>query len=75
MRPLDLGERIVDQLPSTRNDAEPIAQLLRVLHDMRRKEHGLASAPVVDDGILQHLGVDGIETGKRLVENHEVRIV
>ena len=72
---LYLAERTVDQFLSARDNAESIAQLLGVLHDVRRKQHGLPLTPVLDHGVPQHLRVDRIETGKRLVENHELWIV
>ena len=51
----DFSQCAVDQLFTTRDDAEPIAQLFGVLHDVRGKEHRLAAPAVIDDGIAQHL--------------------
>ena len=60
-------ERTIDDFFAARDDAQPVAQLLRVLHDVRREQHGFAVAPVVDHGIEQNLAVYGIERGERLI--------
>ena len=52
-----------------------IADLLRVLEDVRRQEDGLAAAVRVDDRRAQDLLVDRVEARERLVEHEELRIV
>src|SRR5712671_6924921 len=75
VRALHLGERSVDELLPSRDDAQPVAQLFRMLHDMCRKQDGLAATPVFQDGVTQHLRVHRVESGERLVENHEIGIM
>src|SRR6266576_3504379 len=66
------GKKLID---GTRDDTQPVANLLRMLHDVRRKQHGLAATAELQDGLAQHLRIHGIETGERLVENDQVGIV
>src|SRR5258705_2333706 len=75
VRVLHLHQGAVDQLLAARDDAQAVAQLLGVLHDVRGEEHRLSLAPVVAHGVAEHLRVDGIETGEWLVENHELGIM
>src|SRR2546426_6252404 len=72
---LHLGERAVDEFLPPRDDAKPVAELLGVFHDVRREQHGLARAAVLHDRVSQHLRIDGIKPGERLVENDEIGIV
>src|SRR3989441_636717 len=75
MRVLDFGERAIDELLAARDDAEPVTELFRMLHDVGGEEDGLAAPPVVDDGIAEHLRVHGIESRERFIENDEIGIV
>src|SRR6266849_7755792 len=48
MRAFHFGQCAVDELLATRDNAQPIAQLFGVLHDVRGEEHGLATPAVID---------------------------
>src|SRR5437667_1382006 len=65
VRALHLRQRAVDELPAACDDAQPVAQLLRVLHDVRREQHGLTTPPIVLDGGAQDLCAHGIEACER----------
>src|SRR2546425_12370514 len=58
-------------LPSG-DDAELVAQLLGLLHDVRREEDRLPAPAQFQHRILHHLCVHRIEPRKRLGENHEI---
>src|SRR6266568_4285421 len=73
--PLDVGERAVHQFPASRDDAQLVAQLLRLLHDVRGEEHGRAAVAQLEHHVLEHLGVHRIEPRERLVQDHERRLV
>src|SRR5436853_628585 len=60
--------RVIDQ-------TNVVAHLLDLLHLVSREDHGLALLLHIEDDFFQGAGADGIEAGKRLVENHKVRIV
>src|SRR5947207_1310499 len=72
---LDVRERAVHELPPPRDDAQLLAQLLGLLHDVGREQDGLPATAQVEHRVLQDLGVHRIESRERLVENHEVRLV
>src|SRR5437773_2598965 len=59
--PLDVAQGPVHELSPPGDDAQLVAQLLGLLHDVRRKRDGLPAAAQLDHGILQHLCVHGIE--------------
>src|SRR5882724_6532903 len=75
MCPLDVREDAVYQLPSPRDDAQLLAQLLRLLHDVGREQDRFPAAAQVEHRVLHDLGVHRIEARERLVENQEVRVV
>src|SRR5947207_1496562 len=75
MCPLDVRERAVHQLPSARDDAQLLAQLLGLLHDVGREQDRLPATAQVEHGVLHHLSIDGIEPREGLVENQEIRVV
>src|SRR5258706_5389205 len=65
----------VENLFSPRDDAHRIAQPLGVVHEVSAEDHGLAALLELDDGVLERLCVDRIESAERLVEDHGIRIV
>src|SRR5256885_7149310 len=71
--PLDVRERAVHEFPPPGDDAQLLAQLLSLLHDVGGEQDGLPATAQVEHRVLQHLSVHGIESRKRLVENHEGR--
>src|SRR3989449_9024439 len=73
--PLDVGQRSVHQLPAASDDAQLVAQFLRLLHDVRRKQDRDTIAPQLHHRILQYLRIDGIEPGERLVQHEELGLV
>src|SRR6266849_1878362 len=75
MCPLDVREGAVYQLSSPRDDAQLLAQLFCLLHDVGREQDRFPAAAQVEHRVLHDLGVHRIEAGERLVENQEVRIV
>src|SRR5881628_532635 len=75
MYPLDVRERAVHQLPAPRDDAQLLAQLFGLLHDVGREQDRLPAAAQVEHGVLHHLSIDGIEPRERLVDNQEIRVV
>src|SRR5258705_10174120 len=75
VRALHLRQGAVDQLLAARDDAQPVAQLFGVLHDVRGEEHPLSLAPVGDYGIAEHLRVDGVETREWLVQDGPLGVV
>src|SRR5438874_1867209 len=75
MCPLDVRERAVHQLPSARDDAQLLAQLLGLLHDVGREQDRLPATAQVEHRVLHHLSIDGIEPREGLVENQEIRVV
>src|SRR6266403_3130762 len=75
MCPLDVAKRAVHELPPPRDDAQLLAQLLGLLHDVRREQDRLPAAAQVEHRVLHDLRVHRIETRERLVENHQVRVV
>src|SRR6266699_13455 len=75
VRPLDVRERAVHELPPPRDDAQLLAQLLGLLHNVRREQDGLPATAHVEHRVLHHLSVHRIEPRERLVENQEVRVV
>src|SRR3989442_8576607 len=72
---LDVAHRAVHHLLPPRDDAELVAQLLRLLHDVRRKHDRLPAPAQFDHGVLDHLGVHRVEAQERLVEDHEIGIM
>src|SRR6266566_1805542 len=75
MCPLDVAKRAVHELPPPRDDAQLLAQLLGLLHDVRREQDGLPATAHVEHRVLHHLSVHRIDPRERLVENQEVRVV
>src|SRR6267143_1047158 len=75
MCPLDVAERTVHQLPSTGDNAQLLAQLLGLLHDVCGEEDRLATAVQIEDHVFHHLSVDRIEPRERLIQDHEVGVV
>src|SRR6266516_369370 len=73
--PLDVAERPVNQLLPARDDAQLVAQLFGLFHDVRGEDDRLAAAAQVEHRILHHLRVHGIESRKRLVQDHQLGIV
>src|SRR3989449_8917185 len=55
MYPLDVRERAVHQLPAPRDDAQLLAQLFGLLHDVGREQDRLPAAAQVEHGVLHHL--------------------
>src|SRR5437667_1956606 len=72
---LDVRERAVHELPPLRDDAQLLAQLFGLLHDVGREQDRLPATPQVEQGVLHHLSIHGIEPRERLVENQEIRAV
>src|ERR1041385_1815608 len=71
VRSLDVVERSVHQLSPPRDDAELLAQLLRLLHDVRREEDRCAAGTELQDRVLHHLRVHRIEARERLIEHQQ----
>src|SRR5437667_1005579 len=73
--PLDVRERAIHQLPPPRNDAQLLAQLFGLLHDVGREQDRLPATPQVEHGVLHDLRVHRIQSRERLVQNQEIRVV
>jgi hypothetical protein len=71
----ELEERAVEQLLAARDQHDAIAQALGVLHDVRREDDRRPVLAEIADDLLEHLLVDRIEAGERLVEDDELRPV
>src|SRR6266853_2857783 len=74
-RALHLGECAVDELLTASDDAHVVAQLLSLLHDVRGEQDGLAPAPQLEHGVLEDLGIDGVEPRERFVHHQQVGVV
>src|SRR2546422_5007039 len=72
---LDVAKRAAHEFSSARDDAQLVAQLLGLLHDVRREEHGHATLAQLEHDVLEHLGVHRIEPRERLVEDDQRRLV
>src|SRR3989442_5876691 len=73
--PLDVAKRSGHQLPPAGDDTQLIAQLLGLLHDVGGEEDGRTTVAQLQHHVLEHLCVDRIEPGERLVEDDERRLV
>src|SRR6266513_1028362 len=73
--PLDVRERAIHQLPPPRNDAQLLAQLFGLLHDVGREQDRLPATPQVEHGVLHDLRIHRIQSRERLVQNQEIRVV
>src|SRR5260370_27056022 len=73
--PLDVAECAVHEFPAARDDAQLLAQLFGLLHDVGREEDGGAVPAQLEHRVLHHLDVDAVEPRKRLVQDHECRLV
>src|SRR6266853_5696307 len=73
--PLDVRERAIHQLPPPSNDAQLLAQLFGLFHNVRREQDCLPATPQIEHGVLHDLRVHGIQSRERLVQNQEIRVV
>src|SRR2546425_2124638 len=71
--PLDVREHAVHELPPTRDDAQLLAQLLGLLHNVGREQDGLPPTAHVEHRVLHQLSGHRIERRERLVEEQEGR--
>src|SRR5450759_4775742 len=65
----------IEHFLAPRYDTDRIAQPLGVVHEMRAEDHRLAAVLELDHRVLQRLGVDGIESAERLIEDDEIGVV
>src|SRR5689334_2066251 len=72
---LHIGDAAIENLLTARDDADGIAKPLSIVHQVRAEDHGLSAALQLDNGVLERLRVDWIESAERLVENHQIGIV
>src|SRR6266540_441923 len=68
---LDVAEGPVHQLPPPRDDAQLLAQLFGLLHDVGRKQDRLPAVAQVEHRVLHDLRVHRVEPRKWLVQDHE----
>src|SRR5512143_2826987 len=71
----DRGNASVEHLLAARDDAHRVAHLLGIVHHVGAEDHRLVAPLELDDGVLERLRVDRIESAKWFVEDDEVRIV
>src|SRR5213592_1792516 len=77
---MEQAEKLCEQLciielPPPRDDAQLLAQLFGLLHDVGREQDGLPATPQVEHGVLHDLRVHRIQSRERLVQNQEIRVV
>ncbi len=71
---LDALERAVEHLAAAEDHEDPIAHPLGGGHVVGAEHDSRAAAAHFEHGVFEHLRVDRIETGERLVKNQERRI-
>lgn len=57
------------------DDRHAIAHAFGLLHDVGGKQHGAAGSSDLHHDVLHDLGIDRVEAGERLIENHQFRFV
>src|SRR5690348_14673110 len=72
---LDGRHRAIEHLLTGRDDAERVAEALRILHEMRAEDDRPSLLTEIDDRVLERLRVHRIEPAERLVENDQLRLV
>src|SRR5512140_412578 len=72
---LDGRDRAIEHLLAGGDDAEGIAEALRVLHEMGAENDGASLLAKIDDRVLERLRVHRIEAAERLVENDQLGLV
>jgi hypothetical protein len=70
---LDVVERAVEDLLPLEDHEDAIAHLLGDAHVVGAEDDGRAALAQLEHALAQHVGVDGIEAGERLVENQQLR--
>src|SRR6266404_3183803 len=71
----DFTQLAVKHLVGSINHANLVTEFLRDFHLMSRQNNSLACGFLFQDGISHQLDVDRIESGKRFIQNHQIRIV
>src|SRR5690606_37700745 len=72
---LNRRDRIVEHLPPAMNHHDVLAELLGLMHDVRREEHGGPSLVLGAHERFELPHADGIEAAERLVEDDEIGLV
>ena len=70
-----VAHRAIDHLLPARDDHDAIAHSLGLFHDVGGEEHRSPAPGDFDHDILHDLKVDRVEPGKRLVQEHQLRVV
>src|SRR6478609_4397125 len=72
---LDLGDRPVHHLLAPVDDHHAVTERLRLLHLVGGEDDRLPGPAELEDGVLEDLRVDRVESAERLVEDQEIRLV
>ncbi len=75
MASYERGGRVGVDDPSVIDDGDAVAEALRLLHQVRREQHGLAAIADAPHEIPDCAARLRIQTGRELVEEHELGIV
>src|SRR5512135_3247516 len=73
--PLEHLHGALEDLPGTRHEADFVAELLRLLEDVRAEDDRLASGAKLEEEIPHQGDVDRVESGERLVEDQDLGVV
>src|SRR5450759_3275502 len=74
-RVLDLLDPAVEELLRPIDQDDPVAQLLRLLEDVRRENHRLPLPLEVGEEVLEENDVHRVESGEGLVQDQHLRVV
>src|SRR5689334_12909597 len=72
---LDLAQTAVENFLRTIEQTDVVTDLFRNFHLVRREDDRLSRALQIEHDLFQDFGVDGIESGKRLVEYQQIGVV
>ncbi len=70
-----LLQRALEHLPALRQQHHLLAQPLGVLHDMGGEQHRRTALRQFADNLFQTLLIDRIKSRKRLIEDHQFRLM
>lgn len=71
----DLADRPVEQRPSLVDQQDPVAHLLHLVHLVRGHDHAHPPVCQLAEQVFDHPGVDRVQAGERLVDDHQVGLV
>src|SRR5678810_424039 len=69
------GEGIACEDASSVNDSDPVAEFLRLAHDVRGEDDGSSVTAKLVNGLLNFQRIEYVEADCRFVENNNARVV